>query len=110
MKYLPLLVAVVAVSACSQMPAGVQSVGQSQQPAPTVAQCIAKQWADASQTQVISQTTVANNVAMDVYAPGQQPPSGTAAVVRPSGTGSWVGLRSGSAGGAQGTGSISTCL
>jgi hypothetical protein len=111
-KYLPLIALTVAISACAaQPPAGVQSVGQSQQPPKAVATCIAQKWADASQQQVVSQNTLANDQAMDVYVPGQQPPNGAAAVVRPAynGPGTWVGFRGNAAGG-QATGAISGCL
>ena len=109
MKYLPLIALTVAISACAaQGPAGVQSVGQSQQPPGAVSQCIAKKWADKSQQQVVMQDTLANDRAVDVYAPGQQPPNGAAAVVMPQGSGSWVGFRGGSAGGD--TSDISACL
>ncbi|MGF7135744.1 hypothetical protein P3T40_007253 [Paraburkholderia sp. EB58] len=113
MKYLPLIALTVAISACAaQPPAGVQSVGQSQQPPKAVAQCIAQKWADSSQQQVVSQDTMANDQAMDVYVPGQQPPSGAAAVVRPaySGSGTWVGFRSNGGAGSDATGAISGCL
>ncbi|WP_233829926.1 hypothetical protein [Paraburkholderia sp. ZP32-5] len=111
MKYLPLIALTVALSACAgQPPAGVQSVGQSQQPPRAVGTCIAHKWADASQQQVVSQTMLANDQAMDVYVPGQQPPNGAAAVVRPNGQGSWVGFRSAGAGGSQATSAISGCL
>lgn len=113
MKYLPLIALTVAISACAaQPPAGVQSVGTSQQPPKAVAQCIAKKWADKSQQQVVSQSTLANDQAMDVYVPGQQPPSGAAAVVRPSytGSGTWVGFRAGGGAGSDATGDISACL
>jgi hypothetical protein len=113
-KYLPLIALTVAISACAaQPPAGVQSVGQSQQPVKAVAQCIAQKWADGSQQQVVSQDTLANDQAIDVYVPGQQPPTGAAAVVRPaySGSGTWVGFRSnGGAGSSDATGAISGCL
>jgi hypothetical protein len=112
-KYLPLIALTVAISACAaQPPAGVQSVGQSQQPPKVVAQCIAQKWADGSQQQVVSQDTLANDQALDVYVPGQQPPNGAAAVVRPAytGTGSWVGFRSGGAAGSDATGAITGCL
>jgi hypothetical protein len=110
-KFLPLVALVAATSAFAQSPSGVQSVGQSQQPPQAVAQCIAQKWADKSQQQVISQATLANNMAMDVYVPGQQPPSGAAAIVRPaySGKGTWVGFRSNGAAG-DATGDIGTCL
>ena len=113
MKYLPLIALTVAISACAaQPPAGVQSVGQSQQPPKAVAQCIAQKWADSSQQQVVSQDTMANDQAMDVYVPGQQPPSGAAAVVRPaySGSGTWVGFRSNGGAGSNATGAITGCL
>jgi hypothetical protein len=109
MKYLALVVAAAALSACSDMWA-VHPVGQSQQPVPVVAQCIAKKWADTSQTQVISQATLANDAAVDVYEPGQQPPSGAAALVRSQGSGSWVGLRSIGPGGSDVSGSVRACL
>jgi len=113
-KYLPLIALTVAISACAaQPPAGVQSVGESQQPVKAVATCIAQKWADGSQQQVVTQNTLANDQAMDVFVPGQQPPNGAAAVVRPSNTGkgTWVGFRAGS-GGASGeaSGAISGCL
>ena len=113
MKYLPLIALTIAISACAaQPPAGVQSVGQSQQPPPVVATCIGQKWADSSQQQVISQNILANGRAMDVYVPGQQPPNGAAAVVRPSysGNGTWVGFRAGGAGGSDATSAISGCL
>jgi hypothetical protein len=111
-KYLALIALVTASSAFAQSPAGIQSVGQSQQAPQAVAQCIAKNWADKSQQQVISQATLANNMAVDVYVPGQQPPSGAAAVVRPanSGKGTWVGFRSGGAAGGDATSAITACL
>jgi hypothetical protein len=112
-KYLPLIALTVAFSACAaQPPAGVQSVGQSQQPPKAVAQCIAQKWADGSQQQVVSQDTMANDQAMDVYVPGQQPPNGAAAVIRPSysGSGTWVGFRNNGSAGGDATGAISGCL
>jgi hypothetical protein len=56
---------------------------------------------------------VANNQAMDVYVPGQQPPNGAAALVRPSWTGNsktWVGSRAGSGTGGNTGGDVSGCL
>ena len=49
---------------------------------------------------------------MDVYVPGQQPPSGAAAIVRPnwSGPGSWVGFRAAGGAGSDATGDIQGCL
>jgi hypothetical protein len=60
----------------------------------------------------VSQDTLANDQAVDVYVPGQQPPSGAAAVVRPawSGSGTWVGFRASGAAGSQATGDIQACL
>jgi hypothetical protein len=116
MKPLPLLlVTAAALSACASdpTPPGAQTVGESQQPVAAVAQCIAQKWADRSQQQVISQVVLANNQAMDVYVPGQQPPSGAAAIVRPSWGGhgrTWVGFRSGGGGGSDATGDINACL
>ena len=113
MKYLSLIALTVAVSACAAQPAAnVQSVGQSQQPPGAVAQCIAKKWADSTQQQVVSQNELANDQAVDVYVPGQQPPNGAAAVVRPgrTGQGSWVGFRAGSGASSDAAGSISACL
>jgi hypothetical protein len=89
-----------AVSACAPMPTGPQVVGTSQQTPEVVGKCIAQKWANRSQTPVMSQLALANYQAVDVYAPGQQPPSGTAALVRPSTSANnktWVGMR-GSAG------------
>ena len=113
MKYLPILALTVAISACAATPpAGVQQVGTSQQAPKVVAQCIAQKWADKSQQQVVAQATLANDQAMDVYVPGQQPPSGAAATVRPSysGSGTWVGFRSGGSAGGDATGDIQACL
>jgi hypothetical protein len=112
-KFLPLIALTVAISACAaQPPAGVQSVGQSKQPPKAVAQCIAQKWADGSQQQVVSQDTMANDQAMDVYVAGQQPPTGAAAVVRPaySGSGTWVGFRSNGGANSDATGAITGCL
>jgi hypothetical protein len=113
-KYLPILALTVAISACAaQPPANVQQVGTSQKAPKVVGQCIAQKWADKSQQQVVSQDTLANDQAMDVYVPGQQPPNGAAAVVRPSwtgGQGSWVGFRASGAAGSESTGDILGCL
>ncbi|VXB97359.1 conserved exported hypothetical protein [Burkholderia sp. 8Y] len=113
MKYFPLLALTVAISACAaQPPAGMQQVGTSQKAPKVVAQCISQQWATKSQQQVISQDTLANDQAVDVFVPGQQPPNGAAAVVRPSpsGPGSWVGFRAAGAAGSDTTGDIQGCL
>jgi hypothetical protein len=110
-KYLPILALTVAISACAATPHA-QQVGTSQQAPKVVAQCIAQKWADKSQQQVVAQDTLANDQAMDVYVPGQQPPSGAAAMVRPSysGSGTWVGFRSGGSAGGDATGDIQACL
>ncbi|CAM2174042.1 Lipoprotein [Paraburkholderia sacchari] len=114
MKFLPLIAITATLAACANqpMPSGTQSVGTSQQPPAAVAQCIAKKWADKSQQQVVQQSVLANDQAVDVYVPGQQPPNGAAATVRPAWNASaktWVGMRSG--GGAGGdTSDISACL
>ncbi|MFL9935601.1 hypothetical protein P0D88_42475 [Paraburkholderia sp. RL18-103-BIB-C] len=115
MKPLPiLLVTAATLTACATapMPPNAQSVGESQHPVAAVAQCIAQKWANRSQQTVISQVIVANNQAMDVYVPGQRPPDGAAAVVRPSWTGqkTWVGFRSGAGAGGDATGDINACL
>lgn len=114
MKYLPLIALIVATSA-SAADTGVQNVGQSQKSAQDVSACIAKTWADKSQQQVVTQNVLANGLAADVYVPGQQPPNGAAAVVRPAFSGNaktWVGFRAGSSGAADGAaaGDISSCL
>ncbi|BAN23120.1 putative uncharacterized protein [Caballeronia insecticola] len=89
-----------------------QQVGTSQKAPKAIAQCVAQKWADKSQQQVVSQDTLANDQAVDIYVPGQQPPSGAAAVVRPawSGPGSWVGFRASGAAGSEATGDIQACL
>jgi hypothetical protein len=95
------------------MTANTQSVGESQRTPAVVAQCIGQKWADQSQKQVISQVILANNQAMDVYVPGQQPPSGAAAVVRPAwaaNSKTWVGFRPGGSDNSAATASISGCL
>jgi hypothetical protein len=60
-----------------------------------VAQCIAVNWANSSQQTVYSQYIYANDTAFDVFVPGTQAPGGSAAIVRPSPTGSGtsVGFR-----------------
>ncbi|MGU7778686.1 hypothetical protein [Burkholderia sp. PU8-34] len=111
MKYLPLIALTVAISAHAADPSpAVQNVGQSQKPAQEVSACIAKAWADKSQQQVVSQNVLANGLATDVYAPGQQPPNGAAAMIRPAQTASaktWVGFRGT---GADAAGDINACL
>ncbi|MEK6314565.1 MAG: hypothetical protein V4807_09130 [Burkholderia gladioli] len=114
-KLLPLIALTVAASAFAQQQPQwtIQNVGQSQKPANQVAACIAKTWADKSQQQVISQDVLANDMAMDVYVPGQQPPNGAAAIVRParvSGAATWVGFRSVGDAANPAAADLSTCL
>jgi hypothetical protein len=95
-KILPFLAVPLLVSACATQPSvTITPIGQSARAPADVAQCISKTWADKTQQNVISQTVIANNVAVDVLLPGQ-PPGGSAAIVRPAatGNGSWVGYRS----------------
>ena len=115
MKSLPVLVITIVVSSCATqpMPPSAQSVGESQKSVPAVSQCIAQTWANQSQQQVVSQVILANNQAMDVYVPGQRPPDGAAALVRPSWTGNsktWVGFRPGTGGGSNAGGAVGGCL
>jgi hypothetical protein len=113
LKYLPVIALAVAISANAAQPsATVQPLGHSQQPPVTVAQCIAKTWADRAQQSVVSQNALSNAQAVDVYVPGQQPPLGAAVVVRPSetGKGSQVGFRSGGTLGGDAPGDINGCL
>jgi hypothetical protein len=77
------------------LPADTRPIGQSQMAPKAAALCIAQKWANSSGQTVYAQYVFANDTAFDVYAPGQQPPSGSAAMVRPaaSGPGSAVGFR-----------------
>lgn len=95
MRYLIVIPALALAACAAPMPENTQSVGQSAHTPAAVAQCIASNWANNSGQTVYIQYVLANNQAFDVYAPGQQPPSGAAAVVRPatSGPGSSVGFR-----------------
>lgn len=112
MKLFPLLALTVAFSASAASLPAMQQVGTSQKAPRVVAQCVAQKWADKSQQQVVSQAALANDQAVDVYVPGQQPPNGAAAIVRPAkaGSGSWVGFRASGAAGSQATGDIQACL
>ena len=103
------------LSACANqpVPTGTQSVGTSQQPPAAVAQCIAKKWADRSQQQVVSQTQLADDRAVDIFVPGQQPPNGAAAIVRPAwspNAKTWVGFRAAGGGGSDASADINGCL
>ena len=93
---------VIAVTGCASQPAsppatpsGARPVGQSQLAPKAAALCIAQKWANSSQQTVYMQHVFANDTAFDVFVPGQQPPTGSAALVRPapSGSGSAVGFR-----------------
>jgi hypothetical protein len=116
MKLVPLLIAsgtVLAACAGPGVPPNTQAVGQSQQAPDAVAQCIAQKWANGSQQQVVSQSVLANNQAVDVYVPGQQPPGGAAAIVRPAwaaNSKTWVGFRANGTTGADPATAISACL
>ena len=90
---------VIAVSGCASQkppppPPDVRVVGQSSLAPKVAATCIATKWSSNSGGQpVYVQYIWANDTAFDVYVPTQMPPSGSAAVVRTSGTGSTVGFR-----------------
>lgn len=94
---------VLAVSGCasqptsspSPLPSEVRPVGQSQLPPKAAAACIAQKWATGTRQTVYTQYVYANDTAFDVFVPGQMPPSGSAAMVRPAtnGSGSMVGFR-----------------
>ena len=111
MKYFPIAAISVLFAACTTVPpTTMQSIGKSAKAPSDVAQCIAKQWADASQQPVTVQTQIANDQGLDVLMPGQ-PPGGNAAIVRPLGTGSWVGVRTvGGSPAPANTASINDCL
>jgi len=107
MKY-PFVVSVLALAACAAPgPDNSNSIGQSQQSPSAVAQCIATNWANSSGQTVYMEYVLAGGRAFNVYVPGQQPPSGAAALVRPNGSGSSVGFRGA---GGNAAGSVSKCL
>jgi hypothetical protein len=94
----------IAVSGCASQPAtaptpplptDARPVGQSQLAPKVAATCIAQKWANSTGQTVYIEYVFANDTAFNVYAPGQQPPSGSGAFIRPapSGTGSAVGFR-----------------
>lgn len=109
MKY-PFIVALAAatLAGCATSPytppptPTTRAVGESKLAPKAAAQCIGQKWADATNQQVWMQYMLANDQAFDVYVPGQQPPAGTAAVVRKSanGPGSWLGFRGNDSGNA----------
>lgn len=92
---------VIAVSGCASQPSSpppppaVRPIGQSQLAPMAAATCVAQKWATSAGQTVYMQYVYANDTAFDVFVPGQQPPSGSAAIVRPatSGPGSMVGFR-----------------
>lgn len=100
---LALAALLIAVSGCASQPASAppplpvdaRPIGQSQLAPKAAAACIAQKWANNTGQTVYTQYVFANDTAFDVYAPGQQPPSGSAALIRPAptGTGSAVGFR-----------------
>ncbi|WP_296654600.1 hypothetical protein [Paraburkholderia sp.] len=119
MNYVSVIFVATTLGACASqpLPMGAESVGTSLHPSAAVAQCIAQKWADRSQQQVVSQTMMANNQSIDVYMPGQRPPDGAAATVRPSwspNNKTWVGYRAGrgvnAANGSDATSAITACL
>ncbi|KAF7961328.1 hypothetical protein AWV80_34465 [Cupriavidus sp. UYMU48A] len=115
MKY-PFIVAITtaALAGCAMSPytppptQETRAIGESKLAPKDAAQCIAQKWAQSTQQQVWMQYMLANDQAFDVYVPGQQPPMGSAAVVRksPTGAGSWLGFRGADSGAA---GAISEC-
>lgn len=109
MRHLIVIPALVIAGCAAPAPDNIQSVGQSAHAPAAVAQCIALNWVNSSGQTIYMQHVLANDQAFDVYAPGQQPPGGTAAVIRPAmtGSGSSVGLRGGSSNAAS---SVNTCL
>ncbi|RZL90901.1 MAG: hypothetical protein EOP82_14285 [Variovorax sp.] len=95
---LALAALVIAVSGCASQPPpppAVSAVGPSQLAPKSAATCVAQKWATNSGQTVYMQHVFANDTAFDVYVPGQQPPTGSAALVRPatSGPGSMVSYR-----------------
>jgi hypothetical protein len=113
-KYLPIIALTIAVSACATQPTDhFASIGNSAKAPKDVAVCIASSWATKTQQPIVSQTTIANDMGVDVLVPGQ-PPGGSAAIVRPAmqGNGTWVGFRSadGAVPGPDVTSDISACL
>jgi len=98
---LALTALVIAVAGCASQqppppPMAVRAVGQSALAPKAAATCIAMKWSANSNGQPVwVQYVLANDTAFDVYAPTQQPPTGSAAVVRTGtgGAGSMVGFR-----------------
>lgn len=101
---LALAALIIAVSGCASppaspppppLPADARPIGQSQLAPKAAATCVAQKWSGSTGQTVYLEYILANDTAFDVYAPGQQPPGGSAAVIRPapSGSGSAVGFR-----------------
>ena len=94
---------VIAVCGCaSQSPSSpVTPVGQSALSPSAAANCIASKWATNAQRPVTVETVFANATAYNVYVPTQQPPAGSAALIRPGtgGTDSTVSFRGTDTGG-----------
>src|SRR5579862_6294328 len=97
---------VFAVCGCASPPpsppaANILPVGQSALSPSAAANCIAQKWANNAQTTVWIENVFANETAYNVYVPTQQPPTGSAALIRPGtgGTGSSVSFRGTDTGG-----------
>ena len=97
---------VIAVCGCasppaSPPPASAPPVGQSALAPTAAADCIALKWATNAQKPVTVETVLANATAYNVYVPTQQPPAGSAALIRPGtdGKGSTVSFRGTDTGG-----------
>jgi hypothetical protein len=89
---------VIAVAGCASHPPAAppppaQPVGQSHLVPKAAAICIAQKWATATGQTATIQYVFANETAFDVFVPGQQPPDGSAALVREGGAGSMVSFR-----------------
>ncbi|WP_298934047.1 hypothetical protein [uncultured Ramlibacter sp.] len=90
---------IIAVSGCASQspppPPSAAPVGPSALSPTAAADCIALKWATNARTPVWVETVLANGTAYNVYVPTQQPPAGSAALVRPGagGVGSAVSFR-----------------
>jgi hypothetical protein len=88
---------VIAVSGCASQPPAppppVSPVGQSRLVPKAAAICIAQKWMASSGQTANIQYVFANESAFDVFVPGQEPPNGSAALVREGGAGSMVSFR-----------------
>ncbi len=95
---------VTAVCGCASPTApapDVRPVGQSALSPSAAADCIALKWVTNAQKPTVIETVYANGTAYNVYVPTQQPPAGSAALVRASadGKGSTVSFRGTDTGG-----------